>query len=63
MVDYRDVITLDRSFNLESTLAENATLKKDNKALVFTTIFIGTIALGLIIYLYDNQINNKENLK
>lgn len=59
MVDYRDLITLQRNFNLEHTIAENAILKKNNDILVAATILVGVVAIGLTVYYIDQEIKKK----
>jgi hypothetical protein len=59
MVDYRDLITLQRNFNLEHTIAENAKLKKNNDILVAATILVGVVAIGLTVYYLDQEIQKK----
>ena len=59
MVDYRDLITLERNFNLEHTIAENAMLKKNNDILVAATILIGVVAIGLTVYYLEQEIQKK----
>lgn len=59
MVDYRDTITLERNFNLEHTIAENAMLKKNNDILVAATILVGVVAIGLTVYYIDQEIKKK----
>ncbi len=59
MVDYRNIITLDRNFNLEHTIAENQMLKKNNDILVAATILVGVVAIGLTVYYLDQEIQKK----
>jgi hypothetical protein len=59
MEDYRNFITLDRTFDIENTLAENTVLKKDNKFLIATSLFIGAVAIGLFVYLIDQELQKK----
>jgi hypothetical protein len=59
MVDYRDLITLQRNFNLEHTIAENAKLKKNNDILVAASILVGVVAIGLTVYYLDQEIQKK----
>jgi hypothetical protein len=59
VVDYRDIIMLDRNFNLEYTIAENAKLKKNNDILVAATILVGVVAIGLTVYYFDQEIQKK----
>jgi hypothetical protein len=61
MVDYRDLITLQRNFNLEHTIAENAKLKKNNDILVAATILVGVVAIGLTVYYLDQEIQKKNS--
>jgi hypothetical protein len=55
MEDIRDLIINDRTFAIENTLAENSMLKKDNKILVGTTLVLGVVAIGLWLYLLDQE--------
>jgi hypothetical protein len=55
MEDIRDLIINERTFAIENTLAENSMLKKDNKILVGTTLVLGVIAIGLWLYLLDQE--------
>ncbi len=55
MEDFRNFIMVDRTFAIENTLAENSILKKDNKFLVGTTLVLGVIAIGLWLYLLDQE--------
>ena len=59
MVDYRDLITLERNFNLEHTIAENAMLKKNNDILVAATFLIGVVAIGLTVFYLEQEIQKK----
>ena len=59
MEDYRNLITLDRTFETENTLAENSMLKKDNKFLITTTILLGVVAIGLLVYAIDQELQKK----
>ena len=59
MEDIRDLIINDRTFAIENTLAENSMLKKDNKILVGTTLVLGVVAIGLWLYLLDQE-NQKK---
>ncbi len=55
MEDIRDLIINERTFAIENTLAENSMLKKDNKILVGTTMVLGVVAIGLWLYLLDQE--------
>ena len=59
MEDYRNLITLDRTFETENTLAENSMLKNDNKFLITITILLGVVAIGLLAYSIDQELQKK----
>lgn len=59
MEDYRNLITLDRTFETENTLAENSILKKDNKFLITTTLLLGVLTIGLFVYTIDQELQKK----
>ena len=59
MEDYRNLITLDRTFETENTLAENSMLKKDKKFLITTTLLLGVLAIGLFVYTIDQELQKK----
>ena len=59
MEDYRNLITLDRTFETENTLTENSMLKKDNKFLITTTLLLGVLAIGLFVYTIDQELQKK----
>lgn len=59
MEDFRNFIMVDRTFAIENTLAENALLKKDNKFLITTTILLGVVAIGLLAYSIDQELQKK----
>jgi hypothetical protein len=59
MEDYRNLITFERTFELDKTLAENALLKKDNKLLITSTILLGVVVIGLFVYAIDQELQKK----
>ena len=59
MEDFRNFIMVDRTFDIEYTLAENSMLKKDNKFLITTTILLGVVAIGFLIYTIDQELQKK----
>lgn len=59
MEDFRNYVWLESSTTLESTMAENAMLKKNNDILVAATILVGVVAIGFTIYYIDQEIKKK----
>lgn len=59
MEDFRNFIMVDRTFAIENTLAENSMLKNDNKFLITTTILLGVVAIGLLAYSIDQELQKK----
>ena len=59
MEDFRNYVWLESSTTLESTIAENAILKKNNDILVAVTILVGVVAIGLTVYYIDQEIKKK----
>jgi hypothetical protein len=59
MEDISNFKLVDNSFIVENTLSENVLLKKDNKILVGTTLVLGVVAIGLWLYLLDQE-NQKK---
>jgi hypothetical protein len=48
-----------RTLSDENTLAENSMLKKDNKFLITTTILLWVVAIGLLAYSIDQELQKK----
>jgi hypothetical protein len=59
MEDISNFKLVDNSFIVENTLAENSMLKKDNKILIGSTLVLGVVAIGLWLYLLDQE-NQKK---
>jgi hypothetical protein len=59
MEDFRNFIMVDRTFAIENTLAENSMLKNDNKFLITITILLGVVAIGLLAYSIDQELQKK----
>lgn len=60
MEDIRNIMALERTFEIEKTLAENYQLKQNNKVLIATVVLVGVIALVLSLYFKDQQKQSKE---
>lgn len=59
MEDISNLKLVERTFTVENTLAENLMLKKNNKFLVTTTILLGVVAIGFLIYTIDQELQKK----
>jgi hypothetical protein len=59
MEDISNLKLVERTFTVENTLAENSMLKKDNKFLITTTILLGVVAIGLLAYSIDQELQKK----
>jgi hypothetical protein len=59
MEDFSNFKLVDNSFIVDNTLAENSMLKKDNKILIGSTLVLGVVAIGLWLYLLDQE-NQKK---
>ena len=59
MEDIGNFKLVERTFTLENTITENTALKKNNKFLIATSLFIGAVAIGLCIYLIDQELQKK----
>lgn len=60
MEDIRNIMALERTFEIEKTLAENYQLKQNNKVLIATVVLVGVVALVLSLYFKDQQKQSKE---
>ncbi len=59
MEDFSNYKLVENSFIVDNTLAENTLLKKDNKILIGSTLVLGVVAIGLWLYLLDQE-NQKK---
>jgi hypothetical protein len=59
MEDISKYRLVERTFELDNTLAENTLLKKDNKILIGTTLVLGVVAIGLFVYAIDQELPKK----
>jgi hypothetical protein len=55
MVDISSFKVVDRDFNLDNTIAENETLKHNNKLLLTTGLLVGICLLGVTIYVINEE--------
>ena len=55
MIDYKAITTVSRNFNYEQTIAENETLKHNNKLLLTTGLLVGICLLGVTIYVINEE--------
>lgn len=59
MEDISKYRLVERTFELDSTISENIMLKKNNKFLITSTILLGVVAIGMWVYLIDQE-NQKK---
>jgi hypothetical protein len=59
MEDISNLKLVERTFELDSTISENIMLKKNNKFLITSTILLGVVAIGMWVYLNDQE-NQKK---
>ena len=55
MVDIRTFKVVDRDFNLDQTIAENETLRHNNKILLATGVVVGICLIGVTIYIINEE--------
>ena len=60
MEDIRNIMALERTFEIEKTINENYQLKQNNKVLIATVVLVGVVALVLSLYFKDQQKQSKE---
>ena len=60
MEDIRNIMALERTFEMETTINENYQLKQNNKFLIATVVLVGVVALVLSLYFKDQQKQSKE---
>ena len=59
MIDCRNIQTLDSSFDLTNTVAQNTELKKENKLLVYIGLSALIFLTGVGIYLIKEEKNKR----
>lgn len=60
MVDIRTFKVVDRDFNLDQTMAENVTLRHNNKILLATGVVVGICFLGVAVYLINEEMQHRK---
>ena len=60
MVDIRTFKVVDRDFNLDQTMAENETLRNNNKILLATGVVVGICFLGVAVYLINEEMQHRK---
>lgn len=60
MVDIKEFKIVDRNFNLDQTIAENESLKYNNKILLATGVVVGICFLGVAVYLINEEIQQRK---
>ena len=60
MVDIKEFKIVDRNFNLDQTIAENESLKYNNKILLATGVVVGICFLGVAVYLINEEIQKRK---
>jgi hypothetical protein len=60
MIDYDTITTVSKNFNYEQTIAENETLKLNNKILLATGVVVGICFLGVAVYLINEEMQHKK---
>ena len=61
MEDISNYIMIDRTFDLEKTIAENLMLKKKNNTLIAISLLIGVAAICFTIFLIDQENQKKAS--
>lgn len=59
MIDFRSYTTVPKNFELEKALAENYKVQTNNEIIIFIGITTVVIALGLSLYIANEQHKNK----
>jgi hypothetical protein len=60
MVDISSFKVVDRDFTLYHTIAENESLKYNNKILLATGVVVGICFLGVAVYLINEEIHQRK---
>ena len=60
MVDISSFKVVDRDFALYQTIAENESLKYNNKILLATGVVVGICFLGVAVYLINEEIQQRK---
>jgi hypothetical protein len=60
MIDYSTITTVSNNFNYEQTIAENETLRNNNKILLATGVVVGICFLGVAVYLINEEMQHRK---
>ncbi len=60
MIDYDTITTVSKNFNYELTIAENETLKHNNKIFLATGVVVGICFLGVAVYLINEEMQHRK---
>jgi hypothetical protein len=60
MIDYDKITTVSKNFNYDQTIAENESLKYNNKILLATGVVVGICFLGVAVYLINEEIQQRK---
>jgi len=60
MIDYDTITTVSKNFNYEQTIAENETLRHNNKILLATGVVVGICFLGVAVYLINEEMQHRK---
>lgn len=55
MIDYNTITTVSKNFNYEQTIAENETLRHNNKLLITVGVVFGICFFGATIYFITEE--------
>ena len=60
MIDIKEFMIVDRNFNFDQTIAENETLRHNNKILLATGVVVGICFLGVAVYLISEEMQHRK---
>ena len=60
MIDYDKITSVSKNFNYEQTIAENETLRHNNKILLATGVVVGICFLGVAVCLINEELQGRK---